>query len=265
MPDIYGSVDTIRIIQAHHCSSNSGSFGETIVDSGTTELTLPTDVYNNLGNQLLSNSIFAWNFPTIFSGDDCYTPTDGLSPDQLNTQLPQLTITLGSGATLYLDPVGSYLRPIVPSDLSSICYVLGIAPTSNANTILGWAVMNQYTTIFDRANQRIGFAPTQNCGSSNQVPSAAGVWKVTATGSCTNCQQQRTIYCQWPNGTIANSTEPCQLLGVPPTSAYCCAVNNPFPYNSSWGFKATLIAVFVGLPLVLVVGFLIYRCKRRQN
>lgn len=145
--------------------------GATIVDSGSTLWSMPTDVYNAFVAALNADVGFVAEFGTSYwSNGVC---VQNVQPkDVLNLQLPHVAINVsGSTTALVLLPIASYLIP-VPGPNGVYFYCPGVSPLASSSgdavqAILGWAVMNQFVTIFDVANSRVGFAPlsTTACSS----------------------------------------------------------------------------------------------------
>jgi len=77
--------------------------------------------------------------------------------------LPPITFQfLGENATVQLN---DYIR-YIPSQATGYdyCGVLGMSSQAGNTLILGDTFMRQFYTVFDRKNQRIGFATAHNCG-----------------------------------------------------------------------------------------------------
>lgn len=196
------------------------AFGQTIVDSGTTQLTLPSGVYNSLVSALQSNAYWNAHFPSGFWNPSTLQCVylSGITPATLNANLPKLTVNL-NGASLSLNAASSYIMVIQQSGYTYYCPGVG----EFSYTILGFSVMNQFTTIFDRANNRIGFAPTNYCGSN--APKTYS-WAPSAWGTCSakHCgwigSQTRTYACQdSTNNVVPNS----YCSGAAPSTSQVCS------------------------------------------
>ena len=137
------------------------SFGTAYVDSGTTVLVLPPLVYTAFVKSLNNNTAFTTYFGhNYWSLGLCQTANPVLNTSALNDILPPITFKLGGGATLTLKAISSYLVE-VPFN-GRVFYCPGAVDSGSSKTqytILGWSVMNQFTTIFDIENTRIGFVP----------------------------------------------------------------------------------------------------------
>jgi hypothetical protein len=146
----------------------------TIVDSGTPTMTVPTAVWQamlGLFNKMCAESplpgvcidVQAPN-ATLFDGV-CYEMTE----DQI-AQFPTLSFTLTNNAVLTYEPQ-AYLQTLWYCDSSAarsggkmVGFGLQEDP-SGFGTVFGATFMQQYTTIFDRQNARIGFTRDLPCKS----------------------------------------------------------------------------------------------------
>lgn len=142
--DILVDGKTIGVSQYYY------NYGGAIVDSGTTELLLPSQAYNAIQASLLSmctnvNLVGTCNIDTdnTLFNQKCISMTE----EQVN-QYPSLTIVLNGGVYLTIPPsswiVQGYCQ--IPSlyaiALESIPYAYG--------TILGDTVLKNRLTVFDR-------------------------------------------------------------------------------------------------------------------
>lgn len=131
--------------------------GQVIVDSGTTLLVLPRNIFEALKEGFLSGKC------TVIGICEHSRRGDNI----FNTCFDRTTFTqLTNNLTLY--PNITFKFPGVQVDLmphqylriqlrSSYCVELAIAPIDNTLTILGDTFMRDRVTIFDRANKRVGF------------------------------------------------------------------------------------------------------------
>ena len=142
--------------------------GDAIVDSGSTDVTLPRTAYDalrtsifalcNQGTDLIGicHDEQGHKIPSgqgLFAGL-CYT----LSEKEI-AQFPTLYVRLGKDVSLPIEP-SMYIRGGASycDDKSQV----GLAIDSGAvgdGTLLGDIFMQGFMTIFDRENKRIGFAP----------------------------------------------------------------------------------------------------------
>jgi len=168
----------------------NGTFGETIVDSGTTELNLPDAIYQSIVNSLQQNTVFTQAFSNHYFTDGyCVPINNGVSNSTLNL-LPNITVVLGSSNQVYLtlSGVNSYIQAVANPN-GHTYYCPGIS--SGSPTILGWSVMNQYIVVFDKANSRVGFGKPIACGitpntTNSTVPTAPTNPNSTNTTNTTN-------------------------------------------------------------------------------
>eukprot|EP00927_Polykrikos_kofoidii_P016261 TRINITY_DN1732_c0_g3_i1.p1 TRINITY_DN1732_c0_g3~~TRINITY_DN1732_c0_g3_i1.p1 ORF type:complete len:577 (-),score=75.02 TRINITY_DN1732_c0_g3_i1:268-1878(-) len=121
-----------------------------LVDTGTTQILLPPDAYEQVASQLtwrFSNCALKQKSSTISLLCDCPN-SDDLS------RLPGLAIEIerqgGGSFTLCVPP-----KEMLFHDLSGKC-VLSVAP--HGQMILGQGLLRSYVTNFDVEGQRIGFA-----------------------------------------------------------------------------------------------------------
>ena len=78
------------------------------------------------------------------------------TPAQLNVLLPAIGLSLGGSIQLTLTAVSSYIMYVPDGAINYYCP--GIGYTSSSFTVLGWSIINQFITIFDVGNSRIGFS-----------------------------------------------------------------------------------------------------------
>lgn len=138
---------------------------KSIVDSGTTNIRLPTKIFdivvNAMKNYVHSKTEYFDNFESFWNGksDLCWKQSE--DPYAL---FPEITVYLPSSEhnytiTLHVYPEHYILfrfnKTVNSENLA--CYKFGISP-SDTGTVLGAVLMEQYNVIFDRANKRIGFA-----------------------------------------------------------------------------------------------------------
>ncbi|CAD5116949.1 DgyrCDS5789 [Dimorphilus gyrociliatus] len=141
------------------------NFDKTIVDTGTTDLKLPKRVYREVISRLKT---------ITFQDEDLRRQVrssfwEGLSPlcsnsVKIDEVFPNLEIELLQNDTstirLTLKPHIYIERKEV--NLGDVCYTFSISE-SKRGTVFGAVAMAGFYTIFDRKNERLGFAAT-NCG-----------------------------------------------------------------------------------------------------
>lgn len=155
------------------------NFSNAIVDSGTTVLVIAPSAFLSLKHHFLTNYC---DVPGLCGKDGVGGSTEKqvtwfapgycalLSTDHIK-KLPRITIFLKGGVRLDLEPEVYMLkyRPSSKYSLGSntyhclgISYLDGLDRMDN-NVILGNTVLQKYLTVYDRENDRIGFAESQNC------------------------------------------------------------------------------------------------------
>lgn len=213
------------------------SFGQTIVDSGTSQIALPSKIFTSIANTIGSNANFNTIFPSangaaFFTSSQCLTTTYTVA--QINSMLPTMTLALcidSSCTQAYrftLNSVSSYLQLLITQDSTGTVtnnYCTGIGSLSSTETILGIAFINQFTSIFDIENSQIGFVPTANCPElSVTAPVEPYMWSVTqwspCGGPCSNANscntgtstQNRQVICvdstgiEYPDSSCASTS-----------------------------------------------------------
>lgn len=143
-------------------SSNYYNSDGTIFDSGTTDLLLPTAAYNKV-HSILSASCSTKSLVGVCNVRSGQSLFDGYCYQMTAAQVamyPSLQLVLQGGVTLEIPPhywiVDNYCS-------RAGYYALAIDPISENGVILGDVVHRVYTVIYDRANTRIGVAPTTVC------------------------------------------------------------------------------------------------------
>ena len=135
--------------------------GGTIIDSGSSFMYLPTLAVEAL-TQTLSHSlgpkVLQDRCPQAALGDGaanstCYA-VPPLDVDNVAAYFPVLTIALGGGAQLTVQPQ-NYLFPL--GGAWPGVFVLGVYDSGGEGAVLGAITLGDTLTIFDRANARIGF------------------------------------------------------------------------------------------------------------
>ena len=141
--------------------------GTAVPDTGTTIMVLPTDAANAFAAAVNASS----GFQSIFGGQklvlsnadilQCPLSTTKSASD-IDAALPKLEITLndldGTPFTLSMNATSSYLHAFG----DQYCVYLGTLDDAPA-LILGQAFLNNFVSVFDPDNGKIGFAPQQGC------------------------------------------------------------------------------------------------------
>lgn len=158
-------------IEVDHVSLNMDckeyNFGKTIIDSGTTNLRLPTKVYNtliaNLRNTIQSEEIIHVPVSNGFWTGlefNCWDP--GSVPYD---KLPTISLVLPVNSTTAFKLVVSaqqYMRPVGKSNDTEQqdCYKLAIA-SSDSGSVIGAIVMEGYYVVYNREEKTIQFAESK--------------------------------------------------------------------------------------------------------
>lgn len=169
----YWEVTASMTFEGMELATNSDS----IVDTGTSINILPTAVYNAIVSGLKGNTALTQLFGSTAYNDlfgsmgGCDNTVAGQSLRDVNAALPSMQVTFqasdGSGPfTLDVPATGSYLTVIVQGGVNYYC--AGIADSGqelmDANqALLGDLFLSSFITVFDIANNRIGFAPEIAC------------------------------------------------------------------------------------------------------
>jgi hypothetical protein len=151
-------------------SFGESDFGTTVVDTGTSVLDLPPEVFTSLSSKIENLAAFATCFGNMtgWLGTTTCLSCPSLNRDQIDAQFPTLTLSFpdaaGGTLSLALKATDSYL-PATMSDGTTF-YCSGIhnnQGTTAASTILGSAAMLGHVVIFDLADGKLGFAPQTYC------------------------------------------------------------------------------------------------------
>jgi len=135
-----------------------------ITDTGTPTLTVPSKVYSTLSYafSLMCSSANLHGIcdvkpgQTLFDGN-CFNYTHG----EISV-FPTLTLVLNNSQIMYAPE--QYLRPLnyICNDTTSLGLAIWNDP-SGFGTVIGLSVLQNYVTVYDRVNEKIGFAPNKGC------------------------------------------------------------------------------------------------------
>jgi len=126
-----------------------------IVDSGTTEFLLPTDVFGNLQQKFQALNLP--EFSTLSEGSQA-----SLTSAQVS-EYPNVSITLQGISTPLVISGQQYLIG------SNGAYIFGIVDSQGNGLIMGDVVMQAYHVVFDRAANKVGFGPLSTCPSTSST------------------------------------------------------------------------------------------------
>jgi hypothetical protein len=154
--------------------------GTPIVDTGTSLTYLPTGAFNALVSALNASP----GFTTLFAGqqiaaEGCVTQA-GVTDDMVDAMVPALTVSFaGNSGVVSLAPSRTFLTA---SGVTAGQYCLtfddaGSLGAPASFSVLGDSFMSGALTVFDIANNRVGFAPDVGCtmgsGSAAVAPATA--------------------------------------------------------------------------------------------
>jgi len=140
-------------------------YADTVVDSGTSIFLMGMVAYSALTTAIASDVQFQSIFGglSFFSSQGCATVTQ--TKAALDAALPPLSMTFGSSPAITVTalPTESYLFPYGHDQWCPALDGLAQSQQFPLASILGAPLLRSNITIFDRANQRIGFAPHTAC------------------------------------------------------------------------------------------------------
>lgn len=190
---------------------------QAIIDSGTSNMAFPSDVYNALMDQIKTATLNAipdfdssyFDDSTSCCGEDYCDPT---SSSAALLELPSIYLTLGmqtsdDSTTQHFTveiPPEYYWRPEMNGDNASTpCRAIGISEGSS--TILGDVFMDGLYAYHDRTDGKVGLAVADNCP--NNVNSTKKVYTSDATDDWCSCfsstlkkKSTWTTYVPWGSG-----------------------------------------------------------------
>jgi hypothetical protein len=190
---------------------------QAIIDSGTSNLAFPSDVYNALMEQIKAATVEAIpDFDTSYFDDSTSCcDEDYCDPTSSNAallELPSIYFTLGmetsdgSTSTHFTVeiPPEYYWRPEMNGDNASTpCRAIGISEGSS--TVLGDVFMDGLYSYHDRADGKIGLAVADNCP--NSVNSTKKVYTTDDSDDWCSCfsstlkkKSSWTTYVPWGSG-----------------------------------------------------------------
>ncbi|XP_062983625.1 beta-secretase 2 [Elgaria multicarinata webbii] len=140
-----------------------------IVDSGTTLLRLPENVFNAVVGAIIETSLIQEFSSGFWSGSQlaCWDKTE-----KPWTFFPKISIYLrdeNSSRSFKITILPQlYIQPVVEIGQNLGCYRFGISSSTNA-LVIGATVMEGFYVIFDRAQKRVGFA-LSTCAEMDGLP-----------------------------------------------------------------------------------------------
>jgi hypothetical protein len=145
--------------------------GTTIIDTGGSQFFLPPRVFKAVSAALGADA----TFKSLVGGAGWFDSQDNCVPltqtrAELDAMLPKLTVTFGASAgqsvSIQATATSSYLLPFPSMGQTYWCPGIGPWDTSFGGDFvgdIGGALLHSNIFIFDRQNQRVGFAPHGDC------------------------------------------------------------------------------------------------------
>ncbi|HEY3808190.1 MAG TPA: pepsin-like aspartic protease [Kofleriaceae bacterium] len=154
----------------------ASTYATAFVDTGTTDLIIPTDAYDAFVAAVNALPAMTTLFPgqtfTTGVGQSCIE-IDGATDAEIDAMMPALTMSFPATSgtvTVTAPPTRSYLDD---TGAGQLCLGVGDGGSGDdALTVLGNAFMRGFLTVIDVAHSQVGFAPDAGCGS--DVSSALG-------------------------------------------------------------------------------------------
>ncbi|XP_043114760.1 beta-secretase 2 [Puntigrus tetrazona] len=157
-----------------------------IVDSGTTLLRLPGNVFSAVVEAIMQTSLIEDFSAGFFDGTKLACWMRGESPWRL---FPKISIYLRATNTSQSFRITIlpqlYVQPVTDIDGTLDCFRFGISPSANG-LVIGATVMEGFYVIFDRAKKRVGFA-VSTCAENDGVPFAEIAGPFLAEGVASDC------------------------------------------------------------------------------
>ncbi|OQR86586.1 beta-secretase [Achlya hypogyna] len=181
-----------------------------IVDSGTSNLVVPTAVYATLVAQIQAATLDAIpSFPLDYFSDSvvcCEAYCDPSNAASPLLSLPSISVTLAFGTDTndivsVSIPPRYYWRPIAASTgfKTSSCRIFGI--TEGSGTILGDVFMDGLFIVHDRAGAQLGLAVADNCANKANSSKTITLGRGSSWCDClasTTITQSNLLSAHWP-------------------------------------------------------------------
>ncbi len=145
--------------------TGASAFQKPVVDTGTTYFYLPTTIFNASTAAIKASTGYAALFGTQQVREDRCVTGANVTAAMVDAMLPPMTITMpgmngGAAITISAPAMESYFYD---GGNGMFCYALGDGGTQDATT-MGDAIMRNFVTVIDIANQQVGWAPDSGCG-----------------------------------------------------------------------------------------------------
>jgi hypothetical protein len=152
-------------ISINGMNMDTTNFGDVIVDSGSTGMLVPNDLYNQMLSAFTST---CGTSDSVFCGSESLLNATGGNCLQLDisqtTNLPSIDFTFQGTDSPFTVSIEAKDYLTVSTRDGTLCASLGIY-TTDSGILLGDTFMKAFYTVFDRENSRIGFAQDNLCGS----------------------------------------------------------------------------------------------------
>ncbi|XP_061916353.1 beta-secretase 2 [Entelurus aequoreus] len=157
-----------------------------IVDSGTTLLRLPVNVFNAVVDAITRSSLIQDFSSGFWDGTKLACWMRGDTPWRF---FPKLSIYLrdtNASQSFRITILPQlYIQPITDVDGTLDCYRFGVSSSANG-LVIGATVMEGFYVVFDRAQRRLGFA-LSNCAVSGEAPLSEIAGPFSAVDVATDC------------------------------------------------------------------------------
>jgi hypothetical protein len=142
----------------------ASTFGDNVVDTGTTMFYFPGAAVNALIAKVNAAPGYGNLFASPLTADGCVNAKSGVTATQIDAGLPPMTMSMPDGAgghfTLSAAPTHSYLYFGGGSQ-----YCIAVSDDQGTGTTMGDVMLRAFVTIIDVEHQKIGFAPDKGCKS----------------------------------------------------------------------------------------------------
>ncbi|MGD0524506.1 MAG: pepsin-like aspartic protease [Polyangiaceae bacterium] len=167
LSDVYYSVSLTSVtVAGTTVPIATKQFADSVVDTGTAGFLLQTSAYDALTAAIQSDAAFTEALGSSFfasqtGGVACAAST--ATKAALDAALPPLTLTFGS-VSIQAAPTDSYLFPYMGKAwCSSLVTDPSVSSELPLASIIGSPMLRSSIVVFDRAKNRIGFAPHAPC------------------------------------------------------------------------------------------------------
>ncbi|KAA0701716.1 Beta-secretase 2 [Triplophysa tibetana] len=157
-----------------------------IVDSGTTLLRLPGNVFSAVVEAIMETSLIQGFSAGFFGGTKLACWVRGESPWRFFPKISiYLRATNASESFRITILPQLYVQPVTDIDGTLDCFRFGISPSANG-LVIGATVMEGFYVIFDRVKRRVGFA-VSTCAENGGEPMAEIAGPFLADGVASDC------------------------------------------------------------------------------